>query len=247
MHVEIVKTDFLTLDGKVNSFTLTPKRNINGMQKVRIDRVVDFERRREDKDRVLGGNIIYNLRDCNLETTQTPPNNKYHYVPEENYFSFEYNHMNIPLGPIGAGYAGRWNLILPPGWRLTELYISDPYHKAEKVEEKKQFAYSVHWDTTSQTQLVEMELHSRRGSFSFIVKGKAYNTKNSQNENSQNFIGSHEANSGITELNSLKLGFPQKNILKILYNSLELKPSFYGVSYDIKTTLEDLFSNKRRG
>lgn len=245
MHLEIVKTDFLTLDGKINSFALTPKTNLEGLRKVRIDRAMNFDRTREHRGRTLGGNIIYNYRDCNLEITTTPPNNNFHYNSEEKSFSFEYDHMNIPLGLIGEGNIGRWNLILPPEWRLTELYLSDPYHKAEKVEDKKQFQYTLHWDTASHTQLVEMELRSKRGSFSFIIKGKAYNIFENPTKDSLNFISCLQSDIGIADLNSLKFGFSNKNILEVIYNSIEFKPNFYGIGYDFKKTIQYFFSSKK--
>ncbi|MEH6917675.1 hypothetical protein V7Y60_26735, partial [Priestia megaterium] len=237
MYLELVKTDFLSLDGKITSFTLTPQTSSARSNKVRVDRVVEFERTRENRNKELGGNIIYNFDDCIMTTTVTPPNRNFKFNETNNSFSFEYNHMNIPLDSIDKGYGGRWNLILPKNWRLTELYIVDPYHKEEKIENKKQFRYSVYWDISNSIQLIEMELRSRRGSFSFIIKGSACKITNQIG--STNYISSHESEFGLQELCEIPSfdihGHSVRvNKWKAILQCIEAKPSTLGFGIDLK-------------
>ncbi|MFE4120087.1 hypothetical protein [Priestia sp. YIM B13486] len=243
MYMQIVKTDFLSLDGSLNSFTLTPKENITGTKRVRADRIIEFKRTREHANKEFGSHIIYNFSDCNLETATTSPNTHFNVDPNNGTMLFQYNHMNIPLGPSNQGYAGRWSLILPTGWRLTEIYLSDPYHKEEKIEKKKQFSYSVYWDTINNVQLVEMELRSRRGSFSFIVKGKA-----SKYISQRNFIPCSEINIGLRDkLIDSNIGRSQNvNIFKKINKFLELKPNIGGLGLNLNEILNHFLSNSEQ-
>ncbi|TCS96554.1 hypothetical protein [Hazenella coriacea] len=50
MYLELIKTDFLTLDGSLTSFTLTPLKKPNGTNKVRADRTVDFKNTNENSN-----------------------------------------------------------------------------------------------------------------------------------------------------------------------------------------------------
>lgn len=241
--MEIVKTDFLSLNGSLNSFTLTPKENITGTSKVRVDRIIEFKRTREHANKELGSHIVYNFNDCNLETTTTSPNILFDIDPINGTMSFEYNHMNIPLGPSNRGHAGRWSLILPEGWRLTEIYLSDPYHKEEKVEKKKQFSYSVYWDTVNNIQLIEMELRSRRGSFSFIVKGKAF-----KYESQRNFIPCSEINIGLRDkFTDANIGHSRSvNIFKKINDFLELKPNIGGLGLNLNEMINYFLTNAKK-
>jgi hypothetical protein len=242
MYLELVKTDFLTLDGTVTSFTLTPLKDTNGTNKIRVDSAVEFRRTREHKDKEIGSHIIYNFNDCNLETTTTPPSNGFTIDSTKNSMSFEYSHMNIPLGPSNRGNAGRWNLLLPEGWRLTELYLSDPYdNKEEDVKKKKQFNYKVFWDTQNLTQLIEMDLRSRRGSFSFIVKGKARNITKITEPTQVDFTRCTESNFGLKTLNEVSIGFSNNiNILDKINKFLELKPNIAGLGININEIINHL-------
>ncbi|MED3984279.1 hypothetical protein P4646_09530 [Peribacillus simplex] len=245
MYLEIVKTDFLYLDGAITSFTLTPLKNRNGTNKVRVDSAVEFTRTNEQNNKVLGGHIIYNLNDCNLEMTTIPPNTKFTFDSIENSISFEYKHMNIPLGNLYKGNAGRWNLILPEGWKLTELYLSDPYHNEEDVKKKKQFRHSVFWDTQKHTQLIEMDLLSKRGSFSFIIKGKALNITNIPEQSQIDFIPCYESDFGLRTLSEVHFHTQNINILDKINKYVELKPNIGGLSININEIISDLLSKIR--
>ncbi|MBD8591205.1 hypothetical protein IFT92_26055 [Peribacillus simplex] len=236
MYLEIVKTDFLSLDGTISSFTLTPQKDSVQSDKIRVDRVVEFERTRVNRDKELGGNIIYNFNDCTISRTDTPPNRNFQIDDINGLFSFEYNHMNIPLGPTNQGIGGRWNLILPKGWRLTELYIADPYHREERVEYKRQFRHSVCWDISNDIQLVEMELRSRRGSFSFIVKGTA---RKFTNQEEISYISSTDSDFGFKELCDVPSfdihgRFIRVNKLEKILKCIEAKPGAFGFTIDLK-------------
>ncbi|WP_085508992.1 hypothetical protein [Thalassobacillus devorans] len=73
MYLEVVKTDCLTLDGVVNSFTLTPIKDNNGTNKIRADKATEYIRTRTHRNKMIGSHIIYNFNDCHMEITSTPP------------------------------------------------------------------------------------------------------------------------------------------------------------------------------
>lgn len=248
MYLELVKTDFLNSDGTVTSFTHTPKKDANGTNKIRVDSSIEYKRTREHRNKEVGSHIIHNFIDCHLEKTITPPNKNYKIDSTEKFMCFEYNHMYIPLGPSNRGNAGRWSLILPEGWRLTELYLSDPFDsRAEEVERKKQFNHKVYWDTQNLIQLIEMDLRSRRGSFSFIVKGKAINITKISEPTQTNFINCEESILGLKALNKVSIGLSDRfNNLEKINNFLELKPNFAGLGVNINEIINHLIKAKER-
>ena len=82
--------------------------------------------------------------------------------------------MYIPVESSDSGGCGFYNFILPIGYRFTELHIVDPFDKRGKeIKEKKHFIYDVFYDSEKKMQVVQMQLRSGRGSFSFYLTGKA--------------------------------------------------------------------------
>lgn len=88
--------------------------------------------------------------------------------------------MYIPVERTRTGSCGIYNFILPVGFRLTDLQIVDPFDKNNKSD-KKQFKYEVFYDRDNKLQVVQMQLKSNRGIFSFVLKGEA-SAENSESE-----------------------------------------------------------------
>ncbi|QNK46587.1 hypothetical protein H7F28_14510 [Brevibacterium sp. PAMC23299] len=170
MYLKLVKTDFITAEGELNTLTLEP----NTAEHIRVDRAAEFRDLQSVKNKVVGGTVIYNLDECELKDPARKIMSLFH--SNSNEISFTYDHKNIPLGKE-VWEKGIWNLILPQGWRLTELHVVCPYRpkNAKSIEERRSFQYTVTWDQINQMQLVEMELSTGRKerTFSFIVSGKA--------------------------------------------------------------------------
>lgn len=248
MYLELFKIDFLDLEGKITSFTLTPQKNKNGTNKVRVDSVVEYRGAKVQNTKVFGSYIIYNYNDCNLEKTETPPNINFYFDKKENSICFEYRHMYIPLRSSARGYVGLWNLILPAGWRITELYLSDPFDKNKDVKKKKQFNHKLYWDKQNHIQSIEMELRSVRGSFSFIVKGKAINISNIIEPTKENLIPSDEDNYGFGTLEDISLSHSKgEGIIRYLQNNnlLELKPNIGGLGVNINEIINYFLKKSR--
>lgn len=145
---------------------------INEYNKVVVDKLEDIcadVRGNTDKD--IGLLRIYNSDKCHLLSTKCKIKN-FSYDLDEIVFEFE--HMYIPVESSNYGGCGFYNFMLPIGYRLTELHIIDSFDKKNKeIEKKKHFIYDVFYDSEKKFQVVQMQLRSRRGSFSFYFTGRA--------------------------------------------------------------------------
>lgn len=246
MNLDIVIIDFLSIDGKFTNYRILP----NQGRRVLVDRLPDVYRSRAQNDVNIGGTRIYNSSECSIDEYQTRIRD-FALDAEKQTIKFQFEHKGIPIGPSRNAHGGLWNLILPPGWKLTQLYIVDPYDSSvEEIEQKKPFKYEVYWDTECDTQLIEMELRSGRGSFSFIVKGEA----SLFNIDGTEFISSSETSYGVEKINDNNL--IDRNGSKLLSeklnkvaNWLELKPNFFGLGINVNQIIKDSieeFKNKTR-
>lgn len=169
MNLTIVLIDILMPEGVCTSCTVRPK---NRLEPVVIDRLRDiYHERFSDDDLDIGGVRVYNSSTCSIKKQRA----RLRAIKvEETGFSFRFEHRGIPIGQNSDYCGGTYNLVLSPEWRLQDIRIVDPYdHKHPLDESKKQFGYQVIWDKQRNTQMVEMEMRSRHGSFSFIVIGTA--------------------------------------------------------------------------
>lgn len=246
MYLEVAIIDYLNVDGNLTNFNITPK-ELNSH--VIVESLSNIQRRRNDSNLSIGGTLIYNSNQCQirkLETQLRILNN----TETSNIVSFQFNHINLPLGPSNKGHGGVWNFLLPPHWRLRELKVINPYDKSSEVlEGKKEFRYTVYWDEASSTQMVEMELRSNRGSFSFEVIGiMSFIDTDEQNTN---YIQCKITNYAVERLENIRIMDSEaQNIVssqlaeKVKW--LELKPNFFGLGININEILEsiDTFRNK---
>jgi hypothetical protein len=140
--------------------------------------------------------------------------------------------MYVPVDYSNNGSCGIYYFVLPFKYRLTDFHIVDPFDKPLKpIEDRKHFQYQLHWDENKQMQIVQMALRSGRGSFSFILKGKA-----------------ELFDSGALFLESIKSEINlddqihdfffdegiKKSFWKNLKESLLLEPNFNGIGIDFK-------------
>jgi len=246
MNLDIVIIDFLNIDGSITNYRILP----NEGRRVLVDRLPDVYRSRMNKNINIGGTRIYNSSECSIDEYQTIIRG-FSFDPEKQIIKFQFEHKGVPVGPSRNAHGGLWNLILPPRWRLIQLHVVDPYdNTVEQIEQKKSFRHDVYWDTECETQLVEMELRSGRGSFSFIVKGEASLFDNDATQ----FAPCLETPYGVSRINYNNIiDQDGSNVLSERLNKgadwLELKPNLFGIGINLNQIIKDSinkFKNKTR-
>ena len=233
MNLSILLTDFIDNTGVLKTYRFVP---INPYNKVVVDRIADIcadIKGNTDKD--IGRIRVYNSDKCELISSKC----KIKSFSVDNvgkiYFCFE--HINIPVESSNTGSCGIYNFVLPIGYKLTELHIVDPFDKREKIEDKKHFKYGIFYDKENQIQIVEMQLRSRRGSFSFILSGTA------SNENNLNEYMDYEEQKIYLDKDIHEFFFDEgikKSFWKSFKESMLLEPNFNGIGIDLKK----LFTSK---
>lgn len=249
MNLDIVLIDFLSPDGILTTYKVKPKYHPRG---VVVDRLRDiYPDRFSEDDLDLGGTRIYNASNCYIEKQSTRIR-AFKLDTTEQCFSFQFEHMGVPIGPSRKGHGGIYNFVLSPRWRLHEIWVVDPYDKKHtSIESKKQFEYRVIWNTQCNTQMIYMDMRSGRGSFSFVIIGKA-SIVGTDYESSE-YVEADESEWGISELSNIHI--LDKNGEKCLAkeltqkaNWLELKPNIFGLGINLNQIIQDikLFGNKVR-
>lgn len=234
MNLSILLTDFIDNTGVLKTYRFVP---INPYNKVVVERVEDIctdVKWNTDKD--IGRIRVYNSDKCDLISTKCKI--KKFSVDNFGKIHFCLEHFNIPIESSETGSCGIYNFVLPIGYKLTELHIVDPFDKRSPIENKKHFKYDVFYDEESKLQIVEMQLRSRRGSFSFILLGEASNDLD-QNE----FIGYKKQRIYLDK--DIQDFFFDEGIKKSFWQSfkesLMLEPNFNGIGIDLKK----LFSSRQ--
>lgn len=238
--------DYLNVDGKLTNFNIRPK---DLSSHVIVEQLSNVYRSRSDSIFSVGGTIIYNSHQCQIRKQETKLRSVIQ-APAQNVFSFQFNHMHLPLGPSNTGHAGLWNFLLPPRWRLRDLKVVNPYdNTSETMIEKKEFMYTVYWDEVSSTQMVEMELRSNRGSFSFEVIGtmSLIDTDGEEVGYTESII----TNYAVERLENIRIIDSEGQAMLSSHLAekakwLELKPNIAGFGLNINAILEsiDSFRNK---
>ncbi len=227
MNLSIVITDFIDTQGILKTYRFVPTNEYN---KVVVDKLGDIcadVKGNTDKD--IGLLRIYNSDRCQLLSTKCKIRN-FLYNSSKMYFEFE--HMYIPIESSNYGSCGFYSFILPIDYRLTELHIVDPFDKKNKnIKEKKHFKYDVFYDLEKKLQIVQMQLRSSRGSFSFYLTGKA-----SMEGVNTDFVDYKEQNIYLDD--DIREFFFDEGIKKSFWRNLKesviLEPSFNGIGIDLK-------------
>ena len=243
MYLDIVIIDILDPDGVLRTYKIRPKESGH---KVVIDRLRDiYPEKYDDDDLDLGGARIYNSSSCIVERQTARLRS---FDAKDSQISFQFEHMGIPLGPSRQAHGGIYNFLLSPGWRLTEIYVSDPYDKKRKhIKNKRQFSYSIEWDTECNVQLIDMQLRSGRGSFSFVIAGVAELI----GEEKKEFVEAHESDWVVSNIvDNHLIDKDGKAILAqdIAEKSdwLELKPNIFGIGINFNEIIKDSIASFKR-
>jgi len=93
MNLDIVLIDSMTPDGVLTSFKVTPKKQ---HRRVLIDRLRDVYPERFAEEIDLGGTRIYNSQECSVPRADSRLRA---FRTDGNDFSFQFEHMGIPIGP----------------------------------------------------------------------------------------------------------------------------------------------------
>lgn len=249
MYLEVAVIDYLNVDGTLTNFNIRPK-DLNSH--VIVEQLSNIYRSRNDSNLSVGGTLIYNSAQCQIRRLETNLRTVVQ-EPSSDIVSFQFNHMNLPLGPSNRGHGGVWNFLLPPRWRLRDLKVINPYDNTSEVMiEKKEFRYTVYWDEASSTQMVEMELRSRRGSFSFEVIGIM--SLIDTDKQGVNYVQSNITNYAVERLENIRIMDSEGQMMLSSQLAekakwLELKPNIAGIGLNINAILEsiDSFRNKING
>ncbi|MGI8313814.1 hypothetical protein [Halobacillus mangrovi] len=242
MYLEVVVIDYLNVDGQLTNFNIKPQ-DINSH--VVVESLSTAQRLRSSPNLSIGGTMIYNSEQCQIRKLETQLRTFTH-ASTSNVVSFNFNHKNLPLGPSNRGHGGLWNFLLPPRWRLRDLKVVDPYDNTlEIMSEKKEFRYSVYWDEEYDIQMIEMELRSNRGSFSFEVIGEMSLIDTDESE--IHYVPSLTTRSSVEKLEGIRI--LDKGGKFILASQLadkakwfELKPNFFGVGLNINAIIQSIDS-----
>jgi hypothetical protein len=240
MYLEVAVIDYLNVDGQLTNFNITPK-DLNSH--VIVESLSIAQRLRSSPNLSVGGTMIYNSVDCQIRKIETRLRT-FTQASTSNIVSFQFNHKNLPLGPSNRGNGGLWNFLLPPRWRLRELKVVDPYdNTSEIMSEKREFRYSVFWDEEYDTQLIEMELRSNRGSFSFEVIGTMSLIDTDESE--VLYVPSFTTGNAVERLENIRiLDNGGKQILAYQLADkakwFELKPNFFGIGLNINAIIKSI-------
>lgn len=259
MNLDVVVIDVLSFDGVLHSYYIRP---VHAHGQVVVDRLSDiFPEYVSNDSKDYAGVRVYNSSKCDISRFSSKIKN--FSVEKGGSIKFRFEHRGIPLGPSKNAHGGIYNFIVSPGWRLSELYMSDPYDlSTESNKMRKQFSHDVYWDGYSNTQLVEMQLRSGRGSFSFVVEGVMHYD---DGKSVMQTIPSVEGEGFVSQVadNYLLEHYAERGgidaVCSDMINKVEkadwliLKPSVFGFGIDLKAALakinnfkESLKSKRRR-
>lgn len=248
MYLEKVIIDYLQPDGTLVSWKIRPKEEADS---VRVDNLRDIDSDSPAEGEVdAGGLRFYNSPSCEIEKNETQLRT---ISVTDNELVFQIEHLGIPLSK-GRGVGGKYHLLLPVNFRLTEFAFLDPYdsqadrirslrdfESADELKNLDEFDYRIYWDPSCNTQFADMELRSPHGSFSFFASGKA---EIYERNNGSKFVDSFESEGCVGKMlkyrmldEAAKNSLSNDVISKI--NWLELKPNIFGLGINLNNIIED--------
>jgi len=154
MYLDIVLIDYLSPDGVLTTYRITPK---SDHDRVVIDRIRDIDVDFKSPDSInVGGTRVYDASTCSIRIQQARIR-RFGASESDNSISFSLEHMGIPVRSQREAHGGYYNFILPPNFKFTELHIVDPYDEKQRdPTQKKHFRYETVWDTSCNTSLATM-------------------------------------------------------------------------------------------
>ena len=229
MYLKILLIDYLTPDGVLTSYRVYPKYDGGAVVIDRLADVIGAPFGVHDRD--VGGARLYNSDKVEIRKIQTRIRA---FRRDGSGFDFGIEHMGLDVGFTKRAEGGMYYFIAPHGFRATGLYVADPYDRRTSDDyARKQFRYQLYWDTRFSSQVVEMDLRSSRGTFSFRLGGKF-----SPYTEDASFLGCHEAESIVNRATGdWHLGDGGQKALSrdmaSVLDSIELKPKLFGVGIDV--------------
>jgi hypothetical protein len=239
MYLDIVLIDYLSPNGVLTTYRVTPT---DTHSQVVIDRLRDVDINFESPDSInIGGARVYNASTCSIQVQQAKLR-RFGASESENSISFSFEHMGIPVGSQREAHGGYYNFVLPPNFKFTELHIVDPYDdKQRDPTQKKHFRCELLWDASCNTSLATMFLTSSRGTFSFMLLGKA---KLFEPANASEYLNARESTCAISGLLDYHIISPKarKALADDIANKsewLELKPNIGGIGINLNAIIRD--------
>lgn len=169
MYMKLLLIDYLSPDGVLTSYRAFPKYDGGAVVMDRLSDVRGPTYGSSDLD--VGGARIYNSDKVEILRSSTQIR-AFAYDRDAKEFNFAIEHMGLDVGFSNRAEGGMYYFIGPFGWRAKQRFVSDPYdRKSTDDYKRKQFRHSLKWDTRFHSQLIEMDLRSSRGTFSFRTGG----------------------------------------------------------------------------
>lgn len=235
MYIATVIFDFINPEGIINSVKVNSKDNNDH---IIIDRYEDIVKDEIYSNNDLSGTRIYNIEDCKINISESKIKS---FKKEKSKFSFELEHMGIPLSPNYNYTRGYYNLVLPARYKFTKLVIADPYSAGEKIKDKKQFKFNLKHDLKLDTQLVAMELRSSRDTFSFILSAEAELLTDLEIENGK-AVKFESKEDVLSENKYHHIGKDQflPDFVDKLLEIIDIKPNFFGLGVNLNELIKKL-------
>ena len=244
MYMKILLIDYLSTEGILTNYRVYPKNS--GNHQLVLDRLADVHGPGHgEHDIDIGGVRIYNSNLVDIDRTCTQIRN-FTFLNDNEEFSYKIEHMNLNVGNSNSGEGGMYYFIGPSGFRASRLFVSDPYDEdTDDDYNRKQFRHTVKWDTEFKSQMIEMQLRSGHGTFSFRTGGLFHPF-----DSGGDFIDCTEEESIINQIIDDQLlrdggGAAIYNDLTDNFDWIEWKPSVFGFSINVNKLIKYFISKLR--
>ena len=172
MFLDVLICEFLKLNGEVDTLIFKPSGNTWGSRVV-VDHLYDIDRNfRRPGSFDMGPFRIYAQGEyCDVHRLRTRlAGDRFHCDSNRENVKMSMEHMGIPVGRVQESHYGYYSMVFPDGYSLIDLHVLDPYIRGHEFDRR------VLWDTSKQRHVVQVELRSGRGSFSFELLSKLKKT-----------------------------------------------------------------------
>lgn len=237
MYMKTLLIDYLGLDGILRSYRVYAK---HADDPVVVDRLSDVDGPTlGEHDIDIGGTRVYNSDRLEIVRSSTQIR-EFDVSAQGEEFTYIVEHYGLAVGLSRQAEGGMYYFIGPSGFRATRLFVSDPYdQKTDDDYMRKQFTYTLKWDTEFKSQLLEMPLRSSHGTFSFRTGG-VFRLE----DRDGSFVDCESEESILTSVpNEPVLGDESRrpiwrDFVK-LSRLMELKPNFFGIGVNLNKLIED--------
>lgn len=168
MFLDILICEFLKQNGELDTLMFKPRAGTWGSSVV-VDHRYDIDPRfKRPGSFDMGPFRIYAQGEyCDVHQLRTRLDaSRFRCSSDRQHIEFSIEHLGIPVGSIKESRHGYYSVVFPQGYSLTDLHVLDPYRVGHEFERH------VLWDTKRQRHVVQVELRSGRGSFSFSLSAQ---------------------------------------------------------------------------